>query len=108
MVEAKEKYKIMVISILLADACLLTYYFHAVLGTGRFFTHFFYIPIILACIWWKRKGLVVALFLVTLLILSHHTFLIECVHPASDYLRAFMFMVIAFVAATLSEKIAKK
>ncbi|MCK4731708.1 MAG: hypothetical protein KAT65_04540 [Methanophagales archaeon] len=62
MVEAKEKYKIMVMAILLAGACVLTYHFHLVFATGVVFTHFFYIPIILASLWWKRKGVVVALF----------------------------------------------
>ncbi|MBU4580939.1 MAG: hypothetical protein KKH02_00715 [Proteobacteria bacterium] len=35
------------------------------------FSHFFYIPIILAAVWWKRKGLVVAIFLAVLLLGSH-------------------------------------
>ena len=107
MIEAKEKYKIMVISILLAGACLLTYYFHVVLDNGRFFTHFFYIPIILACIWWKRKGLAVAIFLAVFLIFSHNFFR-GAVETVNDYPRALMFIVIAIVIATLSEKIAKK
>lgn len=57
-----DRYKILVMAILLVMCCFLTYYFHAVLGSGTVFTHFFYIPIILASLWWKRKGLVVALF----------------------------------------------
>lgn len=48
-----------------------------------------------------------AIFLAALLILSHHTFPIEYVDLADDYLRALMFMVIAFVVATSSERIAK-
>ena len=58
-------------AILLSAACLFTYYGHAVLGTCVVFTHFFYIPIILASRWWKRKGLVVAIFLGAWLIFSH-------------------------------------
>jgi len=107
MVDQKEKYKIMVIAILLAGACFLTYYFHATRETGTVFTHFFYVPIILAALWWRRKGLAVAIFLAALLILSHHTFPREYVDPANDYLRAIMFIVIAGVVAALSEQIAK-
>ena len=106
LVEQKEKYKIIVMAILLAGACIITYYFHAILDYGRVFTHFFYIPIILAALWWRRKGLVVAIFLAALLIFSNIFVRAEVV-IANDYLRAIMFIVIAFVVATLSEMIAK-
>ena len=106
MLESKEKYKILVMAILLAGACYLTYYFHVVRETGTIFTHYFYIPIILAALWWKRKGLVVAIFLAALIIFSH-VFVREEVVAANDYFRALMFIAIAFVAATLSERIAK-
>ena len=102
----EEKYKIIVMAILLAGACFLTYYFHVVLETGVVFTHFFYIPIILAALWWRRKGMVVAIFLALLLIFSH-IFVREDVVTTFDYSRALMFIVIAFVVATLSERIAK-
>ena len=106
MVEQKEKYKIMVMAILLAGACFLTYYFHGIVEIGRVFTHFFYIPIILAALWWRRKGLAVATFLAALLIFSH-IFVRAPPVTANDYLRALMFVVIAGVVAALSERIAK-
>ena len=106
MVEQKEKHKILVMAILLAGACVLTYYFHAILETGTVFTHFFYIPIILAALWWRRKGLAVAIFLAVLVIFSHLFVRAEVV-TANDYLRALMFIVIAIVVAALSERIAK-
>jgi len=102
-----EKYKIWVMAILLAGVCLLLYYFHVILGTGTIITHIFYIPIILASIWWKRKGLVVALFSSGFLIFSH-VFLRPDVAAYNDYFRAFMFIVIAFVVAQLSRRIAKE
>ena len=71
MVESNEKYKILVMAIFLAGACYLTYYFHVVVETDTVFTHFFYIPIILASMWWRRKGLAVAIFLAVFLIFSH-------------------------------------
>jgi hypothetical protein len=60
-----------VMLILLATAVFLTYYFHFILGNGVIFTHFFYFPIILAAIWWKRKGLLIPIFLSIVLILSY-------------------------------------
>ena len=106
MVDVKEEHKILVMAILVGICCILTLYFHVVLGIGTVFTHFFYIPIILAALWWKRKGLAVAIFLAVLLILSHIFVRTEVV-TANDYLRVLMFIVIAIVVAALSERIAK-
>ncbi|MGB2727139.1 MAG: PAS domain S-box protein [Halobacteriota archaeon] len=107
MKEQKERDKIIVMAFLFGICCFLTCYFHVRLEIGTVFTHFFYIPIILAALWWKRKGLVVAIFLAALLILSHLTFPREFVQPYNDYFRALMFIGIFFVVATLSEWIAK-
>lgn len=105
-VQITEKYKVTIIFILLAIALFFTYYFHAILKTGIIFTHFFYIPIILAALWWKRKGLVVALFLTFMLFLSDYIIL-KHAPGIDDIVRAFMFLVISSVVIILSEKIAK-
>jgi len=94
-------------AILLAYACASTYYFHVVLKAGSVFTHFFYIPIIVSSLWWKRKGLVVALFLASILIISDFFFEAKGIVTADDYLRAAMFIVISFVVALLSENLSK-
>lgn len=104
--EAKEKYKITLIAILLAGACFLTYYFHVVVEHGTVFTHFFYVPIILASIWWKRKGLAVAIFLALLLIFSHF-FIRADVETIYDLIRSPMFIIVALTTVILSERIAK-
>jgi PAS domain S-box-containing protein len=101
-----QKVRIVTMAILLGAACFLTYYFHAVLGTGTVFSHFFYIPIILASLWWKRKGLFVAIFLAAVLILSH-IILRPDILTQNDYFRAPMFIIISLVTAMLSEQIAK-
>ncbi len=102
-----EKYRIWVIAILLSGAYFSMYYFHVVLRTGTIVTHLFYVPIILASIWWKRKGLVVALLSSGFLIYSH-VFLRPDVATHNDYFRAFMFIVAAFVVAELSRRITKE
>jgi len=99
--------RIGVMAILLAGSCLLTYYFHAVLRTGIIFTHFFYIPIILASLWWGRRGTAVAFFLAVFLIVSDTLFAVDAVN-VDDYLRALMFILISVVVAMLSEHIATK
>ena len=103
----RQKEKISLMAIFLAVCCFLLYYFHAVLDLDAVFSHFFYAPIILASLWWKRKGLAVALFLALLMIFSHHFFRDDVV-AANDYFRALMFVVIGFVVALLSERIASQ
>jgi len=108
LISEKESYKIVIILILLAIAVFLTYYFHFVLGSGTIFTHFFYFPIILAAIWWKRKGLVIPIFLSSLLILSY-ILAPKLTYPLyEDLSRVIVFMAIGIVVAVLSEDIAQK
>jgi signal transduction histidine kinase len=99
----KSKQAVVAFSILVS--CCLTYYFHAVLGLGTIVSHFYYIPIILACIWWQRKGIWVAVFLVAFLLVSHQLFKPQAT-PATVFMRVFMLMLIAMVVAWLSERIA--
>ena len=102
----RQKYKIGVVAALVVGACSLTYYFHVFLTRGTFIAHVFYIPIVLASVWWRRKGLIVAVFSSAFLILSH-VFLRPDVAVINDYSRAVMFLVISFVVGELSERIAK-
>lgn len=101
-----QKGRIALIVFLTVAACFLTYYYHVILGIGTVITHFYYIPIILACLWWQRIGLVIAAFLSSFLIFSH-VFLRTYALTPNDYLRALMFMVVAFVLVALTERIAK-
>ena len=100
----ENRFKIAAILLLLIAACFLTYYFHCVLKSGKIFTHFFYIPIFLSSLWWKRKGLIVAVLLALLLILSHDQLRVHA-DNANDYVRALIFLCVGYVVALLSEKI---
>ena len=102
----RQMVKITLMVMLLAGYCFMIYYFHVIFQSGAVFTHFFYIPIILASLWWKRKGLAVAIFLGLCLIFSHH-FLRDYAVTSDDYFRALMFVVIGSVTALVSERIGK-
>jgi len=98
--------RIVVMAIFLTISCVLTYYYHRVFDLGTVFTHFFYIPIILASLWWNRRGLVVAIFLATFLVLSNNIFR-EIVLTTNDYSRAALLIIVGYVVAVLSNQIAK-
>lgn len=102
-----KKYQIAVIGLLIGFSLFLIYYFHYMLGISVVFTHFFYIPIILAAIWWKKKGLIVPLLLSLALILSH-IFSGEISLPVTeDYLRSVMFIFVGVIVVILSNEIEK-
>ena len=98
-----DRYRITAIVFLSIAACILTFYFHFVFKSGKIFTHFFYIPIFLSTLWWKRKGLIVPVLLALLLVFSD-AYLRDEVH-SNDYARALMFICVGYVVALLSEKL---
>jgi PAS domain S-box-containing protein len=100
------KYKNAVLVMLIASCFFLTIYFHIVLRTCVVFTHLFYIPIMLAGLWWRKKGIIVAVFLGVVLISTHILFVSEET-VADDYLRVVMFIVVASVVGTLSKQTMK-
>ena len=63
-----EQQRVTIFATLLIVSVLLSYYFHAVLTLGTVFSHFFYIPIILAALWWEKKSILVAIFLGVLVV----------------------------------------
>jgi len=105
--QAGDKYKIALIATLLVAATFLTYYYHAVLKTEVIFTHFFYVPIVLASAWWQRKGILVGMFLVALLLLGH--LVVGGPGPiVDDMIRAGMLLLVSVVVAELSREISGK
>jgi hypothetical protein len=99
-------YKTAIMVALVLGAFGLTYYYHAVLGQNIIFTHLLYIPVVLAGIWWKKKGILVAAGLGGYLLLSHLLFL-KGMPFTDDIIRAAMFLVIGTVVAFLSEGITR-
>ena len=105
-IKKEDRKKIAIIACLLCISCFLTYYFNIILEINIIFSHFFYLPAILACIWWKYKGILVSLFLAGVLLIipflmSYYSFLLE------NSLRSIILILIAIIIAVLSERISK-
>jgi len=94
--------KIGIMACLLIACGFLTYYYHAVMSSGVIFTHLFYIPIVLAGIWWRKRGIVVSVILGLILIVSHLLFL-KGAPMMDDLTRVIMFVVVSTVVALLAE-----
>jgi len=97
------KYRNLAIATLLAGACFLVYYSHASLGRCTSAAELFYAPIILACFWWKRKGLIVAV-LSCVFLISVHTIHRPMAGATDDFFKGLMLICIAFIVAALSER----
>lgn len=104
---SRSKYETFMVLALIGLSCILTYYFHFVLRTTVIFTHFYYIPIILAAVWWKRKGLWVPIFLAVMLILVSFISPIETDYIYYDLFRSAIFISVSVITVILSERIEK-
>ncbi len=99
---SKSRFSLMLM--LLIAAGILTYFFKNILGTGILFTHFFYVPIIMACVWWKKRGLIITVLLALFLMLAqylHGTYSLT----VNDTLRATMLFVVSIITVALSEQL---
>lgn len=96
-----KKYQYATIAVLVIAAAALTYYSHAVVGTGTLFTHLFYIPIVFASVWFLSRGIIVSVLLAVLLLVSHFIFLQQA-SIVDDLIRAIMFVSVGMVVAKLT------
>ncbi|HTZ39401.1 MAG TPA: hypothetical protein VMB77_04535 [Syntrophales bacterium] len=94
--------KVGIMMCLLIACGFLTYYYHTVMSSGVIFTHLFYIPIVLAGLWWRKQGIFVSVILAVILIVSHLIFM-KGVPLTDDLIRAVMFVVVSTVVALLAE-----
>ncbi|MFX1573843.1 MAG: ATP-binding protein [Promethearchaeota archaeon] len=106
----QEGTKIFIIFILIIISCLLIYFFEIILRTSLLIAHFFYFPSILACLWWKRKGLIIPIFLAVVLIIFNlipedEIFNLEILNT---FLRAVSLIIVGIVVSLLSEHISKR
>jgi len=103
----KNKIKEIVIIFLLIISVFLIYYFEIILRINIIYSHFYYIPIILACIWWKYRGLVVSIFLAGLLIFFPFIFglRINILDNLDNFFRSTLIIGVSIVVAILSSHI---
>lgn len=100
--ENSKQYRLVIMAMLVSVCSFLTYYCDAVLKTSIAFTHIYYIPIILASLWWKRKGLLVTFFLIAAWFLSHTMFK-SALFGTDDFLQVTMFSVVGILTALVGE-----
>lgn len=108
---SKKKYgrwiiEAIIVGLLIIAYGVFGYYFRVILRTGIVYTHFAYIPIVLAGLWWGRRSVLVAL------ILAGTTFSLHFIadrtgEPWSDLARSVFFVIVAFCVGLLSEKVIK-
>jgi PAS domain S-box-containing protein len=79
-------------------------YLRLVLHTDQVYTHLAYVPIVLAGMWWGRKGSVVA-GLLGLVVLVHDLLGLGAADLASDLARVTLFIVVGLCVGWLSERV---
>ncbi|MBU2530192.1 MAG: hypothetical protein KKD35_04045, partial [Elusimicrobia bacterium] len=78
--KCKKCVRIVAITVMVCACFYLVYRTHIVFNIEPVYTHFFYIPSLLAVIWWRKKGLIVPIVISVMLLsamadsleLSHH------------------------------------
>ena len=102
---SSDNYKLILVLFFTILSVILTYFYHFILGKAVIFTHLFYIPIILATLWFQRKGMIVPIFLASFLILSHLLSPQLSAPLTDDFIRSSMFILVGIVVSALSEGI---
>ncbi|MFQ6088085.1 MAG: ATP-binding protein [Candidatus Methanofastidiosia archaeon] len=98
----RERTKILIIISMIVISLTLSYYFHFFLEKEFIYTHFLYIPAIISCFWWGRKGI----YIVTLIIFLE--FLIDLyipLEPLSEHVPEYVVIFsLSILVAFLSER----
>jgi HEAT repeat protein len=94
-------YRIPVLVILIAVSLFLEIYVHWYLGISVVYSHFFYIPVVLAAIWYGKRSVLVALILGIALVAG--TYYSTGFVDTDALIRALMFIAIALVIGVISD-----
>jgi len=105
-VGVKDVNKIRVLLFTIVACVILTFYVSFFVKQAIVYSHFFYIPILLAGVWYHRKAVYVALFLGSLHILATYFFLGHS-FILTTFERMIFFVAVAYVVGVISEKEAK-
>jgi len=101
----KPESKVLVLSFVIAASVLIALYAAFVAHITIVYTHLFYIPILLAGMWYKKKAVAVALFLGIVHILVTH--FSPPPLTVNEFARVVIFVLVAYVIGLLSEQRAK-
>lgn len=102
--QLEERTKLAIMIALLSIATLLTIIFHIILENGPVFTQFFYLPLTLGAIWYRKWGFAIAAYLgSTLIITDLYTGDIRMM--ADDLMRTAFFLIVVTVVVHLSERL---
>jgi len=106
----EERIRIVIILTLITISGILIYYFEVILKTSILVAHFFYVPSILACLWWKKKALIVPVSLAIILIVFHlildyGVFTLDIIN---NFLRGTSLVIVGIVVSFLSEQISRR
>lgn len=80
----------------------LAFAFNFILKLTIVYSHFFYIPTILGCFWWRYKGIIIPVLLSCLIII-----LPQQLFSTDNLLRAFVLIGVGIVVSLLSDRIYK-
>ncbi len=99
------KFRVILIFIFMVFSCFLSYFFQIILNISIVYSHFFYIPIFLACFWWEKKGLIIPIFLGFIIVFTPFLteFDIMSLAKLDNYLRACFFLIFGTVSALLNK-----
>ena len=106
----ENKTRLIIIFVLIVVSFVFLYYCVVYLKTTILVAHFFYLPSLLSCLWWKKKGLIIPICLSVLLIIfpwiyEHEIFTLNTFY---NLLRGLSLIVVGLVITFLSEHISKK
>ena len=96
--------RVAIVGFLVAGFAALGWYYHFVVSKDTVCTHVAYVPVVLAGMWWGRRGVVVGI-LVTAIVLSFHLLGTSAGTPWDDVVRVFFINVVGFCVGELSERV---
>lgn len=109
--ERFRNYRMPLLLLLVVISILLEIVLHWYLGISVAFSHFFYIPVILAAVWYGKRAVVVAMILGIVHLAGTYFSIgtpIDTVAHTVALLRAMMFIVIAFVLGVITDRMKKE
>ena len=98
----KFEHKLIVIGALTLAMLFVAFNVNIILGIDVIYTHLFYIPIILAGVWFHKKAVYLALFLGIFYILINY--MIDGTFVYGTFFRAAFFLIIAYIIGAIAER----